>query len=91
MLQISEFVRSLRSSAWVINNFLLIDATDRSKISSKQKCLFFAGSLYPLSIFANTPFKCHPLSLIMFYILGDYIELPTQKGGNERQFIRFGK
>ena len=43
----------------VFNNFLLIDATDRSKISSDQKRLFFAVSLYPLSFFANTPFnKC---------------------------------
>ena len=40
------------------NNFLLIDPTDRStKISSDQKHLFFALSLYPLSFFANTPFK----------------------------------
>ena len=41
----------------VFNNFLLIDATDRSKISSDQKRLIFAVSLYPLSFFANTPFK----------------------------------
>ena len=39
------------------NNFLLIDATDRSKISSDQKRLFFALSLYPLSFFAKTPLK----------------------------------
>ena len=38
-------------------NFLLIDATDRSKISKDQKRLFFAVSLCPLSFFANTPFK----------------------------------
>ena len=37
--------------------FLLIDATDRSKISSDQKRLFLALRLYPLSFFANTPFK----------------------------------
>ena len=36
---------------------LLIDATDRSKISSDQKRFFIALSLYPLSFFANTPFK----------------------------------
>ena len=35
----------------------LIDATDRSKISSDQTRLFFAVSLYPLSVFSNTPFK----------------------------------
>ena len=39
----------------VFINFLLIDATDRSKISSDQKRLFSALSLYPLSFFANTP------------------------------------
>ena len=48
MLQLSEFVWSLRSSAWVVfNNFLRIDATDRNKISSDQKRSFFA----------NTPFN----------------------------------
>ena len=58
MLQLSEFVWALRSSVWVVlNNFLLTDATDRSKISSDQKRLFFAVSQYPLSFFANTPFK----------------------------------
>ena len=39
------------------NHFLLIDATDRSKISCDQKRFFIALSLYPLSFFANTPFK----------------------------------
>ena len=58
MLQLSEFVWTLRSSAWVVfNNFLLLDVTDRSKISSDQKRLFFAVSQYLLSFFANTPFK----------------------------------
>ena len=41
----------------VFNIFLLIDATDRSKISSDQKHFFIALSLYPLSFFANTPFN----------------------------------
>ena len=39
------------------NSFLLTDATDRSKISGDQKRFFIALSLYPLSFFANTPFK----------------------------------
>ena len=39
------------------NNFLCIDATDRSKISIDQKRFFIALSLYPLSFFANTPFN----------------------------------
>ena len=37
--------------------WVLIDATDRSKISSNQKRLFFTVSLYPLSFFGNTPFN----------------------------------
>ena len=58
MLHLSEFVRTLRSSVLVVfNNFLLIDAIDRSKISSDQSRFFIALSLYPLSFFANTPFK----------------------------------
>ena len=45
MLQLSEFVWILRSSVLVVfNNFLLIDATDRSKISSDQKRLFLANT-----------------------------------------------
>ena len=58
MLHLSEFVWILRSSVLVVfNNFLLIDATDRSKISSDQKRFFIALSLYSLSFFANTPFN----------------------------------
>ena len=58
MLHLSEFVWTLRSSVLVVfNNFLLKDATDRSKISSDQKRIFIALSLHPLSFFANTPFK----------------------------------
>ena len=41
-------------------NFLLIDATDRNKISSDQRRFFIALSLNPLSFFANTPFKKIP-------------------------------
>ena len=58
ILQLNEFAWTIRSSVCVFfNPFLLKDATDRSKISSDQKRLFFAVSLYPLSFFANTPFK----------------------------------
>ena len=43
MLQLSEFVWALRFSIWVVfNNYL----TDRSKISSDQKRLFFAVSMF---------------------------------------------
>ena len=62
MLQFSEFVWAL--SYWVLdgfNKFLLIDATNRSKISSDKKRFFIALSLYPLSFFANTPFKVGPV------------------------------
>ena len=58
MLQFSELVWALSYSVWdVFNNFILIDATDRSKIISYQKRFFIALSLYPISFFANTPFN----------------------------------
>ena len=58
MLHLSEFVWTLRSSVLVVfTNFLLIDTTDRSNICCNQQRFFVALSLYPLSFFANTPFK----------------------------------
>ena len=58
MLRLSEFVWALCYSVWdVFNKFLLIDVTDRSKIRSDQKRFFITLSLYPLSFFANIPFK----------------------------------
>ena len=58
ILNFSEFVWTVSYSVWdVFNKFLLIYTTDRSKISSDQKRFFIALSLYPLSFFANTPFK----------------------------------
>ena len=58
MFQLPQFVWARRSSVWdVFINFLLIDATERSKISADQKRFFIALSLYPFSFFANTPFK----------------------------------
>ena len=60
MFQLPQFVWALRSSVWdVFVNFLLIDATDRSKISGDQKRFFIALSLHPLSFYANTPFNIH--------------------------------
>ena len=47
-------------------NFLLIDATDRSKISSDQRRFFIALSLYPLSFFTNTPFNVDALWFKIF-------------------------
>jgi len=40
-----------------MSSFLIIDSTDRSKISSDQHLIFFDVGLYPLSFFANTPFN----------------------------------
>ena len=58
MLQLSQFGWTLHSWVKVVfNKFLLIDETDRNIINSDQKRLFFDVSLYPLSFFANTPFK----------------------------------
>ena len=51
----------------VFNNFLLIDATDRIKISSDQKVLFFAVNLYPLSFFVNTPFNVRCFNVEMIF------------------------
>ena len=50
ILQFSQFGWMLRYSVWaVFNNYLLIDATDRSKISSHQKRLFLAVCIPPLN------------------------------------------
>ena len=58
MLQLSEFISTILSWAWVVfNNFLLIDATDRSKISSCQKHFFFAVSLYPFHFSRTLPLR----------------------------------
>ena len=81
MFQLPQFVWTLRSSVWdVFINFLLIDATDRSKISSDEKRFFIALSLYPLSFFANTPFKLKEPSV--------YIEIKLS-GFNSSQFSLF--
>ena len=72
MLQFSEFVWALSYSVWdVFNKFLLIDATDRSQISSDQKRFFIALSLYPLSFFANTPFNEFEKNVLSTYFLSD--------------------
>ena len=55
---------TLRSLVCVVfDNFLLINATERRKIRSDQKRLFFTVSLYPLLFFANTTFK---ISIVQF-------------------------
>ena len=58
ILQLSEFVWALHSLVLVVlNHFLLIDATDKTKINGNHHRIFFDVSLYPLSYFANNPFK----------------------------------
>jgi len=65
----SEFVWTLRSSVLVVfNNFLLIDATERSRNSSDQKRFFIALCLYPLSFFANTPFNFIKVWIITYFL-----------------------
>ena len=79
MLHLSEFVWTLRSSLLVVfNNFLFIDATARSKISSDQKRFFIALSLYPLSFFANTPFK-KKMFFSMIKAVSGFKVKPTQR------------
>ena len=58
MLHLSEFVWTLRSSVLVVfNNFLIIDTTDRSNISSNQKPFFIGLSLYPFHFSRTIPFR----------------------------------
>ena len=58
MLQFSQFVWPLSYSVWdVFNNFLLIDATDRSKILSDQKRFFISLSLYPFHFSGTLPLR----------------------------------
>ena len=73
MLQLFEFMDATFFSMSRFNNFLLIGATDRSKISSDQKRLFIALSLYPLSFFANTPFKIK--SMLHYYIKFNHVKV----------------
>ena len=75
MFQLPQFVKPLRSSVWdVFINFLLIDATDRSKISSDQKRFFIALSLYPLSFFLRKL----PLSPLIWFRKGSVSPLRIQ-------------
>ena len=79
MLQLSQFVWTPCYSVWdVFNNFLLKDATDRSKINSDQKRVFIALSLYPLSFFVNTPFKYNILSANEWFGKDLITSLPLQ-------------
>jgi len=84
MLHLSEFVWTLCSSVLVVfDNFLLIDATDRSKIRSFQKRFFIALSLYPHSFFWNTPFnyniKRHNQSLKVVFLFHGFLIITVFK------------
>jgi len=86
MLQFSEFVWTVSYSVWdVFNNFLLIDVTDRSKISSDQKRFFNALSLYPLSFFANTPSK--PLLFNLKWRTRECVQLRLRSSTNSCYFV----
>ena len=82
-MQFSEFVWTPHVA---FNNFLLIDATDRSKISNDQKRLFFAVSLYPLSFFANTPFKPDAK---LFRLPRRVLSITFQRNDSHEIFTRF--
>ena len=52
------WIRYVLNSVWVVFiNFLLLDTTDRTKISSNHHRIIFDVSLYPLSFFTRAPFK----------------------------------
>ena len=72
MLQLSEFVWTLRSSILVVfNNFILIDATDRSKISSDhQRIYLFPFNVKALLIDTNNVARTN-LENIEFIDLGE--------------------
>jgi len=58
MLQLSEFVWTLRSSAWVVfNNFLLIDATDIEARLVVIEIAYFSPLAYTPFHLSHTPFK----------------------------------
>ena len=58
MFHLPQFVWALRSSVSdVFINFLLIDATDRSKISSDQKRFFIALAYTPFHFSRTLPLK----------------------------------
>ena len=77
MLQLSEFV--LTNYVLRYESFLTIFSLSTQQLSTQQKIevrlveitiIIFDVSLYPLSFFANTPFKCifGMLPLWKFYI-----------------------
>ena len=72
-MQLSDFVWTLRSSVWfVFNNFLLINAANRSKICSDHHQNVFDVSLYPIHFFRTLPLiiKLGKILLLLIILLG---------------------
>ena len=70
IMQLCEFVWTLRSSVWVVFNFfLLIGVTDRRKISSDHHRIQFYVSLYPLSFFTHSWRELRVPKLCFYIIL----------------------
>ena len=59
MFQLPQFVWATLFGMRRLYQFSPYRRYSISKISSDQKCFFIALSLYPLFIFANTPFKAN--------------------------------
>ena len=89
MLQFSQFVWPLSYLVLdAFNNFLLIDATDRSKICSDQKRFFIALSLYPFHFSRTLPLIRHANIEIKDHLKRRLQSLEIQKG-NEFCFEQF--
>ena len=75
MLQFSEFVWALSYSVWdVFNNFLLIDATDRSKTSSDQKRFLSHYTYTPFHFSRTLPLKKAIRWYLNFIIIEDVLQ-----------------
>ena len=76
MLHLAEFVWILRSLVLVVfNNFLLIDATHRSKIRSDQKRFFYRINPIPPFIFREHSLSS-PLNLKVVFLFYSCMGLP---------------
>ena len=71
------------------NNFLLIDATDRNKISSDQKRLFFAVSLYPFHFTRTLPLTERIYLVVSKSKLGKYLNKNFQKTFNIKNIYNY--
>ena len=68
MLQLPEYVRTQRFLVKVVfNNFLLIDTTDRSKISSNQKRFFHIKPIAPFIFREHSLQKKENNNIVTYY------------------------